>query len=181
MVNWNTVGKVAKVTAKALVNNPKVQDFGMNIAQNAMNKKDSNKIKMPNLIDVSVEDAIKIASKKELHAVKILATPKSSYANLSKNMVVYTDPKPNKTVKDLIKLYYLDDKVIEQSKSLKQEELLAAKEREESKQKKKEDQKVAMKKNVDKSKNIFQTGIKKVNTTGKSMTSVLKKNNKKKK
>ena len=76
---------------------------------------------------------------------------------------------------------YLDDKVIEQSKSLKQEELLAAKEREESKQKKKEDQKVAMKKNVDKSKNIFQTGIKKVNTTGKSMTSVLKKNNKKKK
>ncbi|EGO9940322.1 PASTA domain-containing protein [Enterococcus faecium] len=181
MVNWNTVGKVAKVTAKALVNNSKVQDFGMNIAQNAMNKKDSNKIKMPNLIDVSVEDAIKIASKKELHGVKILATPKSSYANLSKNMVVYTDPKPNKTVKDLIKLYYLDDKVIEQSKRLKQEELLAAKEREESKQKKKEDQKVAMKKNVDKSKNIFQTGIKKVNTTGKSMTSVLKKNNKKKK
>ena len=38
-----------------------------------------------------------------------------------------------------------------------------------------------MKKNVDKSKKIFQTGIKKVNTTGKSMTSVLKKNNKKKK
>lgn len=74
-------------------------------------------VTVPNLIDVDVHDAKKFLEKLGLQVIPILAKPDKKYAKADVNEVVAMKPRSGKVQPGtLVKVYYVDDYIIEESK-----------------------------------------------------------------
>lgn len=81
-------------------------------------------VKIPDLKDVHIDEACsKLQNEYDFFVSRIVAKPKPDYAIESENEVVYTMPKPGARVepKTTIKVYYLTQEVIDESKKLVKE------------------------------------------------------------
>ncbi len=90
------------------------------------NKKRSEEIELPNVIELKITSAIEQLNKKGFEAEAIPAkNPRKEYASLEANVVVKMNPTPTLIHKNflpgkLIKLYYVNETIIEESKLLKE-------------------------------------------------------------
>lgn len=88
------------------------------------NKKRDEVIELPNVVDLMINNALEQLNKKGFEAEMILVKkPKKEYAKLQANMVVKMSPNPTLLHKSflpttLIKLYYLNEEIIAESKNL---------------------------------------------------------------
>jgi len=121
----NVVVQGAKTAAKSVIKFTKDH-----IAKEAIEKavsvgadvfeKYNNRIKIPDLKDVSVEDAVRNLNELNLLPITAMAKPNVRYADTYENMVVNSEPKFGKKVdpKATVKLYYVTNDVISKSKEL---------------------------------------------------------------
>lgn len=97
-----------------------VVDFGARIG-NDLYEQQKTLIKIPDLKDVHVDEALRIL-KDELHLIPTVAIahPNIAYADESENEVMYSKPRfgSRVTPSSAIKIYYLTQEVIDQSKKL---------------------------------------------------------------
>lgn len=79
-----------------------------------------NRITIPDLKDVNIDDALSNLEELGLVPVAAIAQPKSSYSELYENVVVGSEPKFGKKVEpeSAVKVYYVTDEVIKNSKEL---------------------------------------------------------------
>lgn len=76
-------------------------------------------VPIPNLIDVDIDQAKQHLEKNGLSVIAILAKPNKRYAKADLGEVVAMHPKSGKLLPGgLVKLYYVDETVIEQSQRL---------------------------------------------------------------
>lgn len=110
--------KVAKVVGKEIT--PNIIEFGAKIGNNFIEKQ-NNLVKIPNLKDVHIDEALRIL-KEDLNLIstKAIADPNLAYANESDNEVMYSEPKFGSRVapKTIVKVYYFTQEVIAKSKEL---------------------------------------------------------------
>jgi hypothetical protein len=110
--------KGGKLVAQKLA--PDVVNLGAKVGSEIIEKQKSL-VKIPNLKDVNIDEALRIL-KDELNLIPTaaIAKPNIAYANERENEVVYTEPRFGRRVnpKTMVKVYYLTQEVIDQSKGL---------------------------------------------------------------
>lgn len=110
--------KGGKLVAQKLA--PDVVNLGAKFGSEIIEKQKSL-VKIPNLKDVNIDEALRIL-KDELNLIPTaaIAKPNIAYANERENEVVYTEPRFGRRVnpKTMVKVYYLTQEVIDQSKGL---------------------------------------------------------------
>ena len=128
----NKVIKGAKAVAKVTIKVTK-ELIGKEVIEKAVLagteavEKYNSRIKIPDLKDVFVEDAVRNLNDLNLLPIIAIAQPNVGYANTHENVVVSSDPKFGKKVdpKSTVKLYYVTNEVrvksIEMEKSVDEE------------------------------------------------------------
>lgn len=114
-----TVAKGAIIVAKELVGKEVVEKALL--AGTDVIGKYNSRIKIPDLKDVPIEDAVKNLNELDLLPITAIAQPNVGYSDTYENVVVNSEPKFGKKVdsKTTIKLYYVTNEVI--SKSIEME------------------------------------------------------------
>lgn len=109
------VAKVTMKVAKELIGK-EVVEKAVSAGTEAVEKY-NRRIEIPDLKDVSVEDAVRNLTDLNLLPITAIAQPNVGYANTYENVVVSSDPKFGKKVdsKSTVKLYYVTNEVIVKS------------------------------------------------------------------
>jgi len=117
-------GRLIKIGKKVLVEGgkalvPDVMELGTKIGSELIEKQ-KNLIKIPNLKDVHIDEALRILKELNLLPTSAVANPSLAYADESENEVMYSEPKFGSRVnpKTTVKVYYLTQEVIVKSKDL---------------------------------------------------------------
>lgn len=121
---------LAKVGVIANVNvNQEALDFGVEVGRFVLEKQ-KNLIKVPDLKDVHVDEALRVL-KDELGLIPIPVESKPSlaYVDSTQNGVVYSVPRFGSKVNpgEAIKIYYLTQEIINDSKKLLEKEIKESK------------------------------------------------------
>ena len=114
----NVIIKGGKVVAKMIA--PDLLKAGAKIG-NEFVEKQKNLVKIPDLKDVSIDEALRILKDElKLTPVAAVANPSLAYADESENDVMYSKPRFGSRVSPgtVVKAYYLTREVIEKSKEL---------------------------------------------------------------
>lgn len=113
-----TVAKGALKIGKELIGN-EVIDKVVDVSATAIDKYNS-RIRIPDLKDVPLEEALKNLKDIDLLPLQAIAQPNVAYADLYENVVVHSEPKFGKKVepKTTVKIYYITNEVIILSKEL---------------------------------------------------------------
>ncbi len=110
--------KGGKIVAEMIA--PDVVNLGAKIGNDFIDKQ-KNLVKIPNLKDVHIDEALRILGEElNLIPTRAIAKPSLSYADESENLVMYSEPKFGSRVdpKTTVKVYHLTQEVIERSKEL---------------------------------------------------------------
>lgn len=119
-MGWKT--KVLKKSGKIVAElvGPEVLKFGAKIGSELYEQQKAL-VKIPDLKDVHYEEAVRVL-RDELHLITTLAiaNPNIAYADESENEVMYTEPRFGMRVSPgtAVKIYYLNQDVIDKSKRL---------------------------------------------------------------
>lgn len=113
-------GKIANVNV-----NKEVLDFGVEVGRFVLEKQ-KNSIKVPDLKDVYLDEAILLLKDKlGLNPIPIESKPNLAYVDSIQNAVVYSVPRFGSKVSpgEAIKIYYLTQEIINDSKKLLDKEV----------------------------------------------------------
>lgn len=117
------MGKYDKVIkgVKAVANliSPDIMNLGAKVGVELLEKQKSL-VRLPDLKDVHIEEALRILNQLSLITTSIIAKPSIAYADESENEVVHSEPRFGSRVNPgtAVKVYYLTQEVIDKSKHL---------------------------------------------------------------
>jgi len=98
---------------------PEVLNLGAKIGTDFIEKQ-KNLIKIPDLKDVHIDEALRVLEEQNLIPTSAIANPSIAYADENENEVMYSEPRFGSKVdpKTTVKLYYLTQEVIDKSRKL---------------------------------------------------------------